>query len=708
MRQNYVLLGLVMYPLIGAIISYIVGRHHKKARDYTVLLITGSEFLACLLLLCLYGKAYTAPYTEQSGGLFCRLEGFAGLGIGFTMDGFRLVYITVISFMWLISALVSMEYFTHYLNRNRYYLFLLLTYGAVMGVFLADDLYTVFLFFEMLSFTSYAWVAHDEKAESLRAAGTYLGIAVIGGLVMLMGLFLYVDAIGSPQFYMLTNPYISMDWSAVLQSNREQLWIAGICFLIGFGAKAGAFPLHVWLPKAHPVAPAPASALLSGVLTKCGIFGILILTCYIFAKDSAWGVLLLLIGATTMFGGAVLALASVDLKRTLACSSMSQIGFILIGIGMMPLLRPENTLAVRGTILYMINHSLFKLVLFLAAGVVFMNIHQLNLNDICGFGRKKPLLHFVFLMGALGISGVPLWSGYISKTLLHESIVEYMHSIQKLGDAAAPGYTDMKALEWLFLISGGMTFAYMLKLYVCLFHQKNKKEEVQSSYDRMAGSYMNQASAAALSVSALALPIMGMLPQLTMEPMADMGQAFCNPWLEGTSLHYFTMGNLKGAVISLSIGAVLYLAVIRGMMYRKGKYRNLWPSVLDLENLVYRPVLLTVLPIVLGCICRVLDRLVDYIIIILRKTIYRDSPIPHELGEGTVVTHTAGVFMDEGIALLNRTICKRKPMQISCEHKLAALREMLEENNVIIARSLSFGLMLFVMGLVVTLVYMLQ
>ena len=126
-----------------------------------------------------------------------------------------------------------------------------------------------------------------------------------------------------------------------------------------------------------------------------------------------------------MFGGALLAVFSVDLKRTLACSSMSQIGFILVGVGMQGLLGEENLPAVHGTLLHMVNHSLIKLVLFMAAGVVFMNVHALDLNEIRGFGRKKPLLKSVFLAGALAIGGIPLFSGYISKTLLHESILEY-------------------------------------------------------------------------------------------------------------------------------------------------------------------------------------------------------------------------------------------------------------------------------------------
>ena len=157
-------------------------------------------------------------------------------------------------------------------------------------------------------------------------------------------------------------------------AQKGTLYAAGACMLVGFGAKAGAFPLHIWLPKAHPVAPAPASALLSGILTKTGVYGMLILSCRLFPGDGGWGMLMLVLGVVTMTLGAVLAVFSLDLKRTLACSSMSQIGFILVGVGMQGLLGEENTLAAHGTLLHMVNHSLIKLVLFMAAGADYVNL----------------------------------------------------------------------------------------------------------------------------------------------------------------------------------------------------------------------------------------------------------------------------------------------------------------------------------------------
>ena len=430
---NLLLYTVIFGPMAAGILSYILGRVQKDLRSRFADLVTGLTFGIFLYLFW----QVLAPRQNGSFMLPVRADipEICGMGLHFTLDGFRTLYGMIAAFMWFMSTLFSKEYLSHYRNRNRYYLFLLVTLGATEGVFLSADFYTTFIFFEIMSLTSYVWVAHDEKKESLRAAGTYLAVAVIGGLVMLMGIFLLYDVTGTLFFDELTGLYSAYGTAADgpqateitrklgfqaagASSAMTQLWIAGLCLLFGFGAKAGAFPLHIWLPKAHPVAPAPASALLSGILTKAGMYGILILTAYLFLGNAAWSSMILLLGVCTMVAGAVLALFSIDLKRTLACSSVSQIGFILVGVGMSGLIGAENLTAVRGSLLHMVNHSLIKLALFMAAGVIFMNVHTLDLNALRGFGRKKPLLQYIFLMGALGIGGVPLWNGYISKTLI--------------------------------------------------------------------------------------------------------------------------------------------------------------------------------------------------------------------------------------------------------------------------------------------------
>lgn len=682
MSESVLIYLMIFMPMVGAFVSYLVGRKSKKGRDYLVAGIAIAEFVIAMLLVLQY---------EKWEGAIVSLPEVCGMGLNFTVDGFRVLYAGIATFMWMTTSVFSTEYFEHYRNRNRYYLFQLITLGATVGIFLSADLYTTFVFFEVMSVSSYVWVAQDERAESMRAAATYLAVAVIGGLTLLMGLFLLYIEVGTLRIDQLYEA-----------CQGKNVYVACLCMLVGFGAKAGAFPLQIWLPKAHPVAPAPASALLSGILTKTGIFGVLVISCQILLHDVKWGALILIIGVITMFLGALLAVFSIDFKRTLACSSVSQIGFILVGVGMQGLLGEANEIAIRGTVLHMVNHSLFKLVLFMAAGVIYMNIHKLDLNDIRGFGRKKPLLAFIYLMGALGIGGVPLWSGYISKTLLHESIVEYIHELEG---------GHMKVIEWIFLISGGMTIAYMLKLFVAVFVEKNTDEKLQSEYDAKK-KYMNPASTIVLTISAALFLIMGMFPGVTMDKMADMSEGFMGWNHAGHSVDYFTWTNLQGSIISIVIGVALYFLIVRTLLMKKQTdgtkvYVNRWWKYLDLEDYFYRPILLKFIPAVAGTVCLVMDRLVDGVVVLLRKTIYKDSPRQGELDEGNVITQGIGSLLDKGQDVLNHTVQANTPQEKDYKHRIAMKYEAFKENIGFIGRSLSYGLILFCLGLCAVLIYLL-
>ena len=706
---------MVFAPMVAAILSYLIGRKSKSGRDKFVWATVVVEFLLSLSLLICFGGEEVEKLVP--------LPGICGFGLTFTVGGFRCIYAAIASFMWMITGLISPEYFAHYRNRNRYYLFQLITLGATVAIFLSADLYTTFVFFEIMSLCSYVWVAQDEKEGSLRAGSTYLAVAVIGGMVLLMGIFLLYHEAGTLMISELSKA-----------CEGKNLWPAALCMFVGFAAKAGAFPIHIWLPKAHPVAPAPASSLLSGILTKTGIFGILVISCKMLLHSELWGAFVLVIGVITMFLGALLALFSVNFKRTLACSSVSQIGFILVGVGMLVLLGEENALAARGTFLHMLNHSMFKLILFLVAAVIYMNTHKLELNEIQGFGRKKPLLMVCYLLGALGIGGVPGWSGYISKTLLHEGIVEYIHALEG-GHLHSAFFNlgSMKAIEWIFLVSGGLTVAYMCKLFVAVFLEKNRDENLQAAFDAKKA-YWKPVSAVALTTAAVVIPVMGMLPGVTMDALADMAQEFLGVHHAPHAVHYFAWVNLKGSVISLAIGAAVYFLVVRGWMMSKQEsgekiYVNRWPAWIDLEVYFYRPLLEKILPGLLGFLCMLMDNffgvcaklaiglggitagvlniLTDGIVVFLRKTFYRDSIDRGELEEGNAMTHAIGVSLNALEELLNKTIWRHHEHRKDLEHWFVLKCAAFKENATVIGRSLSFGLVLFSIGLCATLIYLL-
>ncbi len=734
MRGNLTLPLMVFLPMAGAIICYLIGRANKGARNMAV-------FAVCAVNLAMAAGLFAAALNGRSAEFFW--DGFCGLGLHLRLDGFRAVYALIAGLMWFMtSALFGPVYFeSHYRNRNRYYLFTLLTLGATNGVFLSASLYTTFVFFEIMSLTSYAWVAHDEKEAAMRAAQTYLAVAIIGGMATLMGLFMLYHRVGTLELDELYALCAQMP-------DKRPLYLMAALITAGFAAKAGAFPVHVWLPKAHPVAPAPASALLSGILTKTGLFGVLAVAADILPRDAAWGSAMLLLGVVTMFVGALLALFSVDLKRTLACSSMSQVGFILVGVGMANLLGHHDGLAAHGALLHMVNHSLIKLVLFMAAGAVYMRLHKLNLNDIRGFGRGKPVLHFAFLMGYLGIIGMPLWNGFVSKSLIHDSILEYVEILRESGAMWWP----CKVVEILFLFTGGMTAAYMTKLYVALFWEKNDRE-TQKRFDSMGR--LPFPAALALGLSGLILPALGVFPNRLMQGIAHLMQGFMRSEGPHEALNYFSAANLVGAAESLLIGAVLYVFVVRGLLMARREdgtkvYVDRWPAWLDLENMLYRPLLERFLPACLGAVCRALDHLADWaaallgtagtlaaramdnlfnaralnalgtffarvmdegvdtVVLGLWHTLF-GRPRRHEaVTVGNRCTYALGRLFDLITLLLNRTVRRKRPIETNFVAVFAAGWEEMRANVRRISWSVSFGLLLLCVGLYIVFAYLLR
>ena len=559
----------VFFPMLAGLFAYLLGRWQEKARDMFVLSASAMELLLVLTI-------WTNPQLSEAA---VTIEGFCALGIQFQAGGFHTLMALLTATGWMAGSVFCREYMVHVHKRNRFYFFWMMTLGSTMGVFLAADLFTAFLFFEVMSFTSFVLVIQTEESQALRAGETYLAVAVIGGLAALSGLFLLYWQLGTLEFDQMR---------AVLPQvgDRTVLWVGSLLVLVGFGAKAGAFPLHIWLPTAHPAAPAPASAVLSGIITKTGIYGVLVLSTTIFLHDAAWGLLLAAIGAVTMVLGAVLAVCSTDLKRTLACSSISQIGFILVGTAMQCLLGEHNALAVDGTILHILNHSIIKMVLFPLAGIIHLSTHSFDLNEIRGFGRGKPVLALLMGIPMFSLSGLPALNGYVSKTLLHESIVEYL----PLAGVLEPWFG---ALEWLFLFSGGLTFAYMMKLFICLFVEKNPlpREALERKWHRRGEQEIAPASLGVLALYLLMMLRMGTEPNVAMDPIAAFARGFLQGHAPDHPVAYFSQVNLEGTGTSLFMGTVVYVFVVRLLLIRKMQYFDPIPKWLSLENSLYRPAL---------------------------------------------------------------------------------------------------------------------
>ncbi len=560
--------AVIFLPMLAAPFLYLLSAR-AALRDSLVQLVA---------LLCAAASVLLAFLPASAA-----IPNFCMLGASFSSGSWRALLLALSGIAFFCSSLAAQDYFLGEERVGRYQAFFLVTFGATAGVFLANDLFTAYLFFECMSLSSWVWVAQNETDASRDAANLYLAISIIGGLVMLFGVLELYAALGDLSFDALLSASAGV---------TGRMRVAAVCVLFGFAAKAGLFPLHIWLPKAHPAAPAPASALLSGVLTKAGVFGAIVLRVTLLRFDAFFTALLLILGAITMLLGALLALITNDLKRALACSSLSQIGFITIGVA---LFSPSEagSLAFSGALLHMLNHGMIKTVLFLTAGVLYNANHTLDLNRLRGAGRGNRFLTVCFLIGALSIAGVPLFSGYASKTLLHEGIKESMALY-----ANARGW--LSALEWTFLGAGGLTLAYMTKLFVRLFVEKPESGAAKRAQ-------CGKKTTLAIGLPALMLLIGGLLPNVCMLPLVS--EAVASAGIEPLfTFAFFSAGNLSGAAISLAFGIAVIFVFVRGVLTtRTGAYRELCPR-FTLETCVYRP-LITLIGYVGAFFCRVVYQL---------------------------------------------------------------------------------------------------
>jgi hydrogenase-4 component B len=446
-----------------------------------LLLITAVPLMGALVVLFQRNKHINIPLLSSAIVLvmsYIGLEGvFGGESVFYKMplegpfapsfkaDPLTAIFVLLATFLWFVVSIYTPKYMKHEGKIKQFQICTLLTQTAVLGVFLAGDLLTMLLFFELMTISSYFWVVHRWNKNAIRAGYFYLFYSITGGLLIALGIVM----LGSATDVL---PAVGVSLETVLNSKNLNLSI--LLTLAGFGIKAGMAPLHLWLPHAHSAAPTPGSALLSGLLIKVGAYGIIRLGQLVgwggvsLAYVSWLGPALTIIGIITMLVGVMAALLQSDAKRLLAYHSVSQMGYILLGLGLGLYLGKDGGLGLLGAVYHIINHGLFKVALFLGIGVIYINTRETNLYKLGGLWRRFPITALLMLIAVLGITGAPGLNGYASKTLIH-------HAVSQVADSRSI-WTLL--LEGLFLIVGVGTAASFSKLYYLIFFAKPSKLEV--------------------------------------------------------------------------------------------------------------------------------------------------------------------------------------------------------------------------------------
>lgn len=468
MNNNPILLTITIlfyWITLGIVSGWIARKTKKFIKPFFLLQTLGS---AALIILCIYYFNVKLTLTLPLG--------IPHFPFQFHWDALSAFFILLLSISSFGISLFSSHYFLAFPKRAlsllciQYPIFL----ASMVWVFLSADAFSFLIAWELMAISSYLLiVAFHQNPENQRAGFLYLFMAHVSGLTLLIGFVFLFQGENSFAFTNLTH----------LQTLPNYATLAFIFIFIGFGAKAGLVPLHIWLPEAHPAAPSPISALMSGVMLKTAIYGIIRIIFMGLGITHLWfSIALLVFGLFTAFLGICLAAMQNDMKRLLAYSSMENIGIIFAALGLTGIFwwYHLNALAIVtlcAALFHCLSHALFKSLLFLGTGNVLHATGQRNLGKLGGLIQKMPWVAAVMLLGILAIAGIPPLNGFVSEWLLLQAFLFSPHI------PSAELVMLMPIAAAVFVLVIGLSAYVMVKFYGIIFLGKPREPQLLHAQD---------------------------------------------------------------------------------------------------------------------------------------------------------------------------------------------------------------------------------
>ncbi|MDD6812203.1 MAG: proton-conducting transporter membrane subunit [Lachnospiraceae bacterium] len=434
----YFMVIAVLLPMLGGVLIPLLPFRKRNT------MLVYIEFLVLVTSLLVFGLILNRP--EEAFVLF-RFTG--QLSISFKLDSVGSVFATIVAFLWPFATLYSFEYMKHEGHEKTFFMFYILTYGVTLGIAMAEDLVTLYFFYEMLTMVTLPLILHTLTREAVLASRTYMYYSLGGAAFAFIGLIFILTYGTTPDF----TPGGVIDMAKLGGRMNLLLCIYVLCFC-GFSVKAAMCPFSAWLPKAG-VAPTPVTALLHAVaVVKAGAFATLRVTYFSFGTEllrGTWAqhLLMILIIFTIVFGCSR-ALKETHLKRRLAWSTVSNLSYILFGVILM------TPLGLYGALSHMVCHALMKICSFFCAGAIIYKSGRTYIHQLNGFGRKMPKVCSIFAISGMALMGVPGLCGFVSKWNLAKGAVESGNPLAYAGLAAI-------------LISALLTAIYMMSIVVRAF-----------------------------------------------------------------------------------------------------------------------------------------------------------------------------------------------------------------------------------------------
>ncbi len=379
-------------------------RKREREDSFDIFIRQRNMIYVCIMAVTCILAGAASVFAKE---IFMNITGRAGFGFG--ADNFTRFSLTIVLFLYSMVLIYGMEYMKKEHRQEQFFIFFFVSLSAMIAVCFSRNPVTLYCCFEVATLSSMPMVLHEMDKESVRAGVKYLFYSIGGALMGLCGvLAVYTFSRGDASFVM--GGFVDR----IMISGSQQLFFAMILTgVIGFGTKAGIYPLHGWLPVAHPIAPAPASALLSGIIAKAGVIALVRLVYYSVGTDilkdtpvsDTWMILCMI----TIIVGSSMALLEKNLKKRLAYSTVSQLSYIMAGLSLM------SDSGLKGGLMQMMAHATAKCCCFLAAGAVIYITGIRNVDEMKGIGKRLPVTMICFTLCSLSLIGIPPMGGFIAK-----------------------------------------------------------------------------------------------------------------------------------------------------------------------------------------------------------------------------------------------------------------------------------------------------
>lgn len=488
MNAAFLLLVILIPCIGGGLLPVIPWKKPKHMMFYLEGIVILNSILVWLLIF------------HRPEGIFTLLNFTGNLTIGFQLDGLGTVFAGLVSFLWPLATLYSFEYMTKEHHEKIFFMFYTITYGITLGIALADNILTMYCFYEMLTLVTVPLVMHTLTREAILASRKYLYYSIGGAAFAFIGMIFIIIYGTGAEFVLggVLNP-------PKMAIRKDLFRLIYVLSFLGFGVKAAICPLNSWLPQAG-VAPTPVTALLHAVaVVKSGAFAIMRLTYYSFGTDFLRGTwaqyLVMAVVMFTIVYGCSMALKETHIKRRLAYSTISNLSYILFGVVIM------TPLGLVGALSHMIFHAFMKICSFFCAGAIMHQTDRHYIHQLDGFGRKMPKVFAVFTVSALALMGVPGLCGFISKWNLATAAIDSGNLLAYFGVGTL-------------LISALLTAMYMLSIVVRAYFP-----EADFDYDTIANvKDPNWQMLLPLFVFVAVIVIIGLHPQPITEVLTAIAQ----------------------------------------------------------------------------------------------------------------------------------------------------------------------------------------